>query len=89
MLDQINQYLKDRQNKLIGISELAEHVGQREGKVFVALLELQKLQTATIYRIHICSKGHQLSQDLNCCPVCDRAIPEEEIHALIFAKSLS
>lgn len=89
MIEQIENYLKSKPGQLVGISDLAEHVKQREGEVFVALLKLQESGEVAIYRVYVCPQKHQLSQDLNSCPVCNRAIPEEEIRSLIFARAIA
>lgn len=86
MIDQVGKYLNERQDKLIGISELAEYLGQREGQVFVWLCQMEDV---AVYKIYVCPKGHQLSQDLGRCPRCDRVVSEQEIHSLIFARILT
>lgn len=88
MIEQIERYLKNNQGSLVGISDLAKHVNQQEGKVFLDLISLQESGKVTICRVYVCNKQHQISQDLRFCPICDRDISEEEIRVLVFARSI-
>jgi len=86
----VRDYLNNRyQGGLIGISDLAEYCAISEGKVLVALAELQKQGLVEIVKRYFCPEGHQVFlDDLPYCLDCNYPYSEDFMTILIYVKPL-
>jgi len=86
----IKQYIEQRyQGGLIGISDLAEYCEMLEGKIYKALVELQKQEDIKIIKRYFCPEGHPISlDDLPYCSDCDYPYSEDFITTIIYIKPL-
>jgi hypothetical protein len=86
----IKQYIEQRyEGGLIGISDLAEYCGVLEGKIYKALIQLDKQENIKIVKRYFCPEGHQiLLDDLPYCSDCNYPYSQDFITTIIYVKPL-
>ncbi|MEH2446336.1 MAG: hypothetical protein V7K18_11270 [Nostoc sp.] len=78
-----------RQGGLIGLSALAAYCKTSEGKIIVALIDLQSRGEVEIIKRYFCPDAHFISSDkAPYCQVCDYNYSEDFITTVIYVKPL-
>lgn len=88
----IKQYINTeyRQGGLIGISDLAEYCKTSEGKIIVALIELERAGEIEIIKRYFCPEAHFIpASNITYCQICDYDYSEDLITASIYVKPLN